>query len=88
MKVGIDQTAEYVRFRRDLGGGKLKNLGAGAQKCPRGGLRSGLWAVSIAETRRKWLNLFHIVFVFFASQLGCDCGIVKSHQHPVTSKSA
>jgi hypothetical protein len=31
----ISQTAEYVRFRRDLGGGKLKNLGAGAQKCPR-----------------------------------------------------
>ena len=32
----VTQTAEYVRFRRDLGGGKLKNLGAGAQKCPRG----------------------------------------------------
>ena len=37
-----NQTAEYVRFRQDLGGGKLKNLGAGAEKCPRGGLRSGL----------------------------------------------
>jgi hypothetical protein len=55
----MPQTAEYVRFRQDLGGGKLKNLGAGAEKCPRGGLRSGLWAASlpkgssIAETR-KW----------------------------------
>ena len=38
------QTAEYVRFHRDLGGGKLKNLGAGVQKCTRGGLRGGLWA--------------------------------------------
>jgi hypothetical protein len=35
------QTAEYVRFRRDLGCGKLKNLAAGVQKCPRGGLRGG-----------------------------------------------
>ncbi len=33
------QTAEYVRFRRDLGGGKFKNLGAGAQTCTTGGLR-------------------------------------------------
>jgi hypothetical protein len=31
--------------------------------------------------------LFYIFFVFFASQLGCDCGIVKSHQHPVTSSN-
>ncbi len=40
----LGQTAEYVRFRLDLGGGKLKNLGAGAQKSTRGGLRGGLWA--------------------------------------------
>ena len=38
------QTADYVRFRRDLGGGKLKNLRAGAQKCTRAGLRGGLRA--------------------------------------------
>jgi hypothetical protein len=43
------QTAEFVRFRRDLGGGKLKNLCAGAQKCPRGGLRGGLWAASLPK---------------------------------------
>ncbi len=29
----MSQTAEYVHFRGDLRGGKLKNLGAGAQKC-------------------------------------------------------
>ena len=70
------QTAEYVRFRRDLGGGKRKNLGAGAQKCPRGGLRGGLRGgqpgpasqrAVIAKTRRKWLNLFHIFL--FSSQV-------------------
>jgi hypothetical protein len=41
LRIDATQTAEYVRFRRDLGGGKLKNLGAGVQKCPRGGLRGG-----------------------------------------------
>ncbi len=46
------------RSRRDLGGGKLKNLGAGVQKCTRGGLRGSLWAtmcyyMSCVNIRRK-----------------------------------
>ena len=39
------KAAGYVRFRQDLGGGKLKNLGAGAEKCPRG----GLWVASLPK---------------------------------------
>ena len=34
------QTAEYGRFRRDLGCGKAENLGAGEQKRSGGGLRA------------------------------------------------
>ncbi len=60
------QTAEYVRFRRVLGGGKLKNLGAGAQKCTRGGLRGGhvllyqCVIMSCVNIRGKIYTLFKI----------------------------
>ena len=52
-----DQTAEYGRFRRDLGCGKAENLGAGEQKRSGGGLRGGQGAAIAQNYKQTAISL-------------------------------
>jgi hypothetical protein len=63
------QTAEYVRFRRDLGGGKLKKLVAGAQKCLRGGLRGGQPPKGQSLPKQEENGLICFTSFLFSSQV-------------------
>jgi hypothetical protein len=65
----VIQTAEYVRFRRDLGGGKLKKLGAGAQKCLRGGLRGGQPPKGQSLLKQEENGLICFTSFLFSSQV-------------------
>ena len=53
----VCQTAEYGRFRRDLGCGKAENLGAGEQKQCWGGLRGGQGAVIARNYKQMAISL-------------------------------